>query len=68
LRINTPKGRIHLQPSEVHTEEIVLKPESFLVHGTDVPVSRREFMTILANIKRILIRATYSYGMNAIYR
>jgi len=38
------------------------------VHGTDVPVSRREFMTILANVKRILIRATYSNGMNAIYR
>ncbi|XP_050565519.1 laminin subunit alpha-2 [Cygnus atratus] len=68
LRISTPKEGIHLQPSEVHTEEIVLKPESFFVHGTDVPVSRREFMTILANVKRILIRATYSYGMNAIYR
>ncbi|XP_042733401.1 laminin subunit alpha-2 isoform X5 [Lagopus leucura] len=68
LRISTPKGRIHLQPSEVHTEEIVLKPEFFSSHGTDVPVSRREFMTIFANLKRILIRATYSYGMNAIYR
>ncbi|KAK0682552.1 LAMA2 protein, partial [Pygoscelis papua] len=68
LRISTPKGGIHLQPSEEHTEEIVLKPESFSVHGTDVPVGRREFMTILANVKRILIRATYSYGMNAIYR
>uniref|UniRef100_A0A8C0BVD9 Laminin subunit alpha-2 n=1 Tax=Buteo japonicus TaxID=224669 RepID=A0A8C0BVD9_9AVES len=65
LRISTPKGGIHLQPSEEHTEEIVLKPESFSVHGTDVPVSRREFMTILANVKRILIRATYSYGMNS---
>ncbi|NXO52653.1 LAMA2 protein, partial [Aramus guarauna] len=68
LRISTPKEGIHLQPSEEHTEEIVLKPESFSVHGTDVPVSRREFMTILANVKRILIRATYSNGMNAIYR
>ncbi|KFZ51224.1 Laminin subunit alpha-2, partial [Antrostomus carolinensis] len=68
LRISTPKAGIHLQPSEEHTEEIVLKPESFSVHGTDVPVSRREFMTVLANVKRILIRATYSYGMNAIYR
>ncbi|NXK18550.1 LAMA2 protein, partial [Arenaria interpres] len=68
LRINAPKEGIHLPPSEEHTEEIVLKPESFFVHGTDVPVSRREFMTILANVKRILIRATYSYGVNAIYR
>ncbi|XP_062488322.1 laminin subunit alpha-2 isoform X6 [Pezoporus occidentalis] len=68
LRISTPKEGIHLQPSEEHTEEIVLKPESFSVYGTDVPVSRREFMTLLANVKRILIRATYSNGMNAIYR
>uniref|UniRef100_A0A8C3JMR6 Laminin subunit alpha-2 n=1 Tax=Calidris pygmaea TaxID=425635 RepID=A0A8C3JMR6_9CHAR len=68
LRINAPKEGIHLPPSEEYTEEIVLKPESFFVHGTDVPVSRREFMTILANVKRILIRATYSYGVNAIYR
>ncbi|XP_061234265.1 laminin subunit alpha-2 isoform X6 [Neopsephotus bourkii] len=68
LRISTPKGGIHLQPSEEHTEKIVLKPESFSVYGTDVPVSRREFMTLLANVKRILIRATYSNGMNAIYR
>ncbi|NWX11325.1 LAMA2 protein, partial [Caloenas nicobarica] len=68
LRISTPKEGIHLQPSEEHTEEVVLKPESFSVHGTDLPVSRREFMTVLANVKRILIRATYSNGMNAIYR
>ncbi|KFQ44370.1 Laminin subunit alpha-2, partial [Nestor notabilis] len=68
LRISTPKGGIHLQPSEEHTEEIVLKPESFSVYGTDVPLSRREFMTLLANVRRILIRATYSNGMNAIYR
>uniref|UniRef100_A0A8B9QCV0 Laminin subunit alpha 2 n=1 Tax=Apteryx owenii TaxID=8824 RepID=A0A8B9QCV0_APTOW len=68
LRISTPEEGIHLQPSEEYTKEIVLKPESFSVYGTDVPVSRREFMTIFANVKRILIRATYSYGMNAIYR
>ncbi|NXJ80686.1 LAMA2 protein, partial [Trogon melanurus] len=68
LRISTPKEGIHLQPYEEHTEKIVLRPESFSVQGTGVPVSRREFMSILANVKRILIRATYSYGMNAIYR
>ncbi|NXG28484.1 LAMA2 protein, partial [Dromaius novaehollandiae] len=68
LRISTPEEGIHLQPSEEHAKEIVLKPESFSVYGTAVPVSRREFMTILANVKRILVRATYSYGMNAIYR
>ncbi|XP_067402829.1 laminin subunit alpha-2 isoform X2 [Emydura macquarii macquarii] len=68
LRISTSKEGIHLQPFEEHTEEVVLKPDLFTVHGTDSPVSKREFMTVLANIKRLLIRATYSYGMDAIYR
>uniref|UniRef100_A0A674J3X9 Laminin subunit alpha 2 n=1 Tax=Terrapene triunguis TaxID=2587831 RepID=A0A674J3X9_9SAUR len=68
LRISTSKEGIHLQPFEEHTEEVVLKPDLFTVHGTDSPVSKREFMTVLANIKRLLIRATYSYGMSAIYR
>uniref|UniRef100_A0A8C8SMW2 Laminin subunit alpha 2 n=1 Tax=Pelusios castaneus TaxID=367368 RepID=A0A8C8SMW2_9SAUR len=68
LRISTSKEGIHLQPFEEHTEEVVLKPDLFTVHGTDFPVSKREFMTVLANIKRLLIRATYSYGVDAIYR
>ncbi|XP_006029235.2 laminin subunit alpha-2 [Alligator sinensis] len=68
FRISTPTDGIHLQPFEEHTEEIVLKPDSFTVYGTDIPVSKREFMTVLANVKRLLIRATYSHGMNAIYR
>ncbi|NXA35500.1 LAMA2 protein, partial [Eudromia elegans] len=68
LRISTPEEGIHLQPSKELTNKIVLSPESFSVYGTDAPVSRRMFMTILANVKRLLIRATYSYGMNAIYR
>ncbi|XP_053879086.1 laminin subunit alpha-2 isoform X6 [Malaclemys terrapin pileata] len=68
LRISTSKEGIHLQPFEEHTEEVVLKPDLFTVHGTDSPVSKREFMTVLANIKRLLIRATYNYGMSAIYR
>lgn len=59
---------MYLQPFEEHTEEIVLEPESFSMHGTDAPVGRREFMTVLADVKRILLRATYTYGMNAIYR
>uniref|UniRef100_A0A8C6VI31 Laminin subunit alpha 2 n=1 Tax=Naja naja TaxID=35670 RepID=A0A8C6VI31_NAJNA len=57
---------IHLNPFEEHTEEVLLKHNLFMLH--DVPVSKREFMTVLANIKRLLIRATYSNGMNAIYR
>ncbi|KAJ6660091.1 hypothetical protein lerEdw1_018017, partial [Lerista edwardsae] len=68
LRISTSHEGIHLTPFEEHTEEVLLKHDLFMLHGTDSPVSKREFMTVLANIKRLLIRATYSNGMNAIYR
>ncbi|XP_074846691.1 laminin subunit alpha-2 isoform X2 [Carettochelys insculpta] len=68
LRISTSQEGIHLQPFEEHTEEVVLKSDAFTVHGTDTPVNKREFMAVLANIERLLIRATYSYGMDAIYR
>ncbi|ETE64643.1 Laminin subunit alpha-2, partial [Ophiophagus hannah] len=66
LRIRTSQEGIHLNPFEEHTEEVLLKHNLFMLHG--VPVSKREFMTVLANIKRLLIRTTYSNGMNAIYR
>ncbi|XP_075780255.1 laminin subunit alpha-2 isoform X2 [Pelodiscus sinensis] len=68
LRISTSEEGIHLHPFEEHTGEVVLKPDKFTKHGTDSLVSKREFMTALANIKRLLIRATYSNGMDAIYR
>ncbi|XP_053142140.1 laminin subunit alpha-2 isoform X3 [Hemicordylus capensis] len=68
LRIRTSQEGIHLNPFEEHTEEVLMKHDLFMLHGTDSPVSKREFMTVLANIKRVLIRATYSNGMNAIYR
>ncbi|KAM6465703.1 laminin subunit alpha-2 isoform 2-T2 [Liasis olivaceus] len=66
LRISTSQEGIHLNPFEEHTEEVLLKHSLFMLHG--IPVSKREFMMVLANIKRLLIRATYSNGMNAIYR
>ncbi|XP_039180622.1 laminin subunit alpha-2 isoform X7 [Crotalus tigris] len=66
LRISTSQEGIHLNPFEEHTEEVILKHNLFMLNG--IPVSKREFMTVLANIKRLLIRATYSNGMNAIYR
>ncbi|XP_060095142.1 laminin subunit alpha-2 isoform X2 [Heteronotia binoei] len=68
LRISTSQEGIHLNPFEEHTEEVLIKHDLFMLHGTDLSISKREFMTVLANIKRLLIRATYSYGMNAIYR
>ncbi|KAJ7341923.1 hypothetical protein JRQ81_007908, partial [Phrynocephalus forsythii] len=68
FRISTSQEGIHLNPFEEYTEEVPLKHDLFMLHGTATPVSKREFMAVLANIKRMLIRATYSYGMNAIYR
>ncbi|KAM4693155.1 laminin subunit alpha-2 isoform 1-T1 [Discoglossus pictus] len=68
LRISTAQEAFHLQPFEEHTEKVVLRPEFFTVYGTESPVSRRDFMMVLANIKRLLIRATYSSEPEATYR
>ncbi|XP_069463573.1 laminin subunit alpha-2 isoform X3 [Ambystoma mexicanum] len=68
LRIATAQEGIHLQPYEEHTEKVLLIPELFTFHDTGSGVSRRDFMAVLANVKRLLIRATYSNEMEAIYR
>ncbi|XP_062043247.1 laminin subunit alpha-2 [Lepus europaeus] len=68
LRISTAQEEVYLQPSEEHVHTLLLKEESFGRHGTHFPVSRREFMTVLANVKRVLIQITYSFGMDAIFR
>ncbi|XP_073931083.1 laminin subunit alpha-2 isoform X3 [Castor canadensis] len=68
LRISTAQEEVHLQPSDGHINVLSLKEESFTIHGTNFPISRKDFMTVLANLKRILIQITYSFGMNAIFR
>ncbi|XP_008566936.1 PREDICTED: laminin subunit alpha-2 [Galeopterus variegatus] len=68
LRISTAQDEVYLQPSEEHINVLSLKEESFTIHGTNFPVSRKEFMTVLVNLKRILIQITYSFGMDAIFR
>uniref|UniRef100_A0A4W3IE40 Basement membrane-specific heparan sulfate proteoglycan core protein n=1 Tax=Callorhinchus milii TaxID=7868 RepID=A0A4W3IE40_CALMI len=52
----------------LHSEVVVLLPENFVIHGTGLPVSKKDFMTVLANLNRLLIRATYSSDQNAINR
>ncbi|XP_048452999.1 laminin subunit alpha-2-like [Rhincodon typus] len=59
---------IELDPLTEHTKMIVLRPENFVIHSTMSPVNRKDIMTVLANITRLLIRATYSYDQTAIYR
>uniref|UniRef100_A0A2K6U8T7 Laminin subunit alpha-2 n=1 Tax=Saimiri boliviensis boliviensis TaxID=39432 RepID=A0A2K6U8T7_SAIBB len=68
LRISTPQDEVYLQPSEEHINVLLLKEESFTIHGTHFPVSRKEFMTVLVNLKRVLLQITYSFGMDAIFR
>ncbi|XP_053314949.1 laminin subunit alpha-2 isoform X2 [Spea bombifrons] len=68
LRIASTQADIHLQPFEEHTEAILLHPESFIIYGTEYQVNRNDFMIVLANIKRLLIRATYSLQPQATFR
>ncbi|XP_006885094.1 PREDICTED: laminin subunit alpha-2-like [Elephantulus edwardii] len=68
LKINTAQDEVYLQPSEEHISVLSFKEELFTIHGTNVPVSRKEFMTVLASLKRLLIQTTYSLGMDAIFR
>ncbi|XP_011807050.1 PREDICTED: laminin subunit alpha-2 [Colobus angolensis palliatus] len=68
LRISTAQDEVYLHPSEEHINVLLLKEESFTIHGTHFPVSRKEFMTVLANLKRVLLQITYSFGMDAIFR
>uniref|UniRef100_A0A671KB68 Laminin subunit alpha-2-like n=1 Tax=Sinocyclocheilus anshuiensis TaxID=1608454 RepID=A0A671KB68_9TELE len=51
----------------VHTE-IDLLPESFLHHASRLPVSKRDFHSVLNNIERLLLRASYAQEHSAIYR
>ncbi|XP_037698911.1 laminin subunit alpha-2 isoform X2 [Choloepus didactylus] len=68
LRISTAQDEVYLQPSEEHINVLSLREESFTRHGTRFPVSRKEFMTVLANLERLLIQATHVHGTNAIFR
>ncbi|XP_055981989.1 laminin subunit alpha-2 [Sorex fumeus] len=68
LRISTIQDEVYLKPFEELTNVFPFKEELFTLHGTNSPVSRKEFMTVLANLKRLLIQITYSLGMDAIFR
>ncbi|XP_052025259.1 LOW QUALITY PROTEIN: laminin subunit alpha-2 [Apodemus sylvaticus] len=68
LRISTPYKEVYLEPSEEHIEELSLKEESFTIYGTNLPVSRKDFMIVLTNLERLLMQITYNLGMDAIFR
>ncbi|XP_075719830.1 laminin subunit alpha-2 [Rhinoderma darwinii] len=66
--LSTTVYETDLQPFEEHTEIVVLQPDFFKRHATGYQVSREDFMTVMANINRLLIRATYANQSDAIYR
>ncbi|KAG8510842.1 Laminin subunit alpha-2, partial [Galemys pyrenaicus] len=68
LRISSAQDEVYLQPSEEHINALLLKEDFFTLHGTNSPVSRKEFMSVLANLKRVLLQIKYSLGMDAIFR
>ncbi|XP_055492345.1 laminin subunit alpha-2 [Leucoraja erinacea] len=59
---------IQMDPLTAHTEVISLRPENFVIHTTRSRVNRKDFMTVLANVTRLLISATYNSERTAIYR
>ncbi|XP_045698619.1 laminin subunit alpha-2 isoform X5 [Phyllostomus hastatus] len=68
LRISTAQDEVYLKPYEDHNTVLSLKEDLFTRHGTHFPVSRKEFMTVLADLKRVLIQITDSLGVDAIFR
>ncbi|XP_029416828.1 laminin subunit alpha-2 isoform X2 [Nannospalax galili] len=68
LRISTAFKEVYLEPSEEHIEVLLLKEESFTIHRTNTPISRKDFMTVFANVERVLLQITYNLGMDAIFR
>ncbi|XP_036901675.1 laminin subunit alpha-2 isoform X3 [Sturnira hondurensis] len=68
LRISAALDEVYLKPSEDHVTVSLLKEDLFTRHGTNFPVSRKEFMTVLVDLKRVLIQITDSLGVDAIFR
>lgn len=55
-------------PFSPSTNRIALLPENFLVAGSTQPISRRDFLTLLANLTGVMVRASYSTEPSAVYR
>ncbi|XP_076023918.1 laminin subunit alpha-2 [Genypterus blacodes] len=55
-------------PSSPKTNQIALLPENFLISETGQPISRRDFLSVLAKVTRVLVRASYTTEPSAVYR
>uniref|UniRef100_A0AAV2KC57 Uncharacterized protein n=1 Tax=Knipowitschia caucasica TaxID=637954 RepID=A0AAV2KC57_KNICA len=59
---------IPLYPSTDSTQHIPLLPHFFLDVETDQQISRRDLLSVLANLTKVMVRATYSTSPTAVYR
>lgn len=55
-------------PFSPTTNRVTLLPENFLAAGSAQPISRRDFLTVLANLTGVMVRASYSTEPSAVYR
>ncbi|XP_056150110.1 laminin subunit alpha-2 [Lampris incognitus] len=55
-------------PSYPSTNHVALLPENFLLAETGQPVGRKEFLSVLSNVTRVMVRASYSTEHSAVYR
>ncbi|KAG8011413.1 Laminin subunit alpha-2 [Nibea albiflora] len=54
-------------PPSPSTNHIVLLPENFQLSESGQSISRREFLSVLANITSVMVRASYSTETSAVY-
>ncbi|KAL0163684.1 hypothetical protein M9458_039437, partial [Cirrhinus mrigala] len=59
---------VMLYPFSTAERRIDLLPESFQHHASGLAVSKRDFHSVLNNIERLLLRASYAQEHSAIYR
>ncbi|XP_074541079.1 laminin subunit alpha-2 [Halichoeres trimaculatus] len=55
-------------PSSPSTNQIVLLPENFVFASSAQPITRRDFLSVLANVTTVMVRASYSTEPSAVYR
>ncbi|XP_030577117.1 laminin subunit alpha-2 isoform X2 [Archocentrus centrarchus] len=68
MKINYKRFGEPVYPSSRSTSHMVLLPENFRVSETAQPISRRDFLSVLANVTSVMVRASYSTEPSAVYR
>ncbi|NWU95491.1 LAMA1 protein, partial [Upupa epops] len=66
--LSTRAAGLSLQPYEEYSSAVRLLPENFIDFNTKKGIDRERLMTVLVNVTRLLIRATYNIAKKAVYR